>query len=130
MSKKYCSSCGKPNDITANFCMSCATQFVSLGQAPVPAAKPRPTQPVKPAQAQIENIDDDDRSGNNVQVPHITAFPVDIIMPKQFKTSVGDLAQTAGNRKHDIPQPQKNQVKTSRKKFLEEFKKEAGSIRP
>lgn len=150
MLKVYCTECGSPTNYTASkpkFCSSCGTSFDKLVVNKVLMQKPTADKPVAPKRiapkiqkaTDIENDDeyddyddpeDDINKINNV--PSIRRLDVEIDQGPsvQQKTKIGDIIGSAkgGAKREKIKG--KNLTKAERQKFLEDFKKEAGAIRP
>lgn len=119
---KYCQTCGTKHENAANFCGGCGRPFPG-SKAPVK---------IIAAQNQQEDPDDDDdseesgiESGN---LPELDSSQVVITHNKRNTLKVQDLVGTANASQTNFSRPQ--EPKVSRKKFLEQFKQEAGSIRP
>ena len=141
MLKIYCTECGNPTTYTSikpKFCSSCGISFDKLVVNKVLLQKPTSDQPKMPKrilprlerQAEVENYDDDDDYSDINHVPNINNLDVEIqevLAPK--KTKIGDIIGSAkpGLKREKIKG--KTLTKADRKKFLEDFQREAGSIR-
>jgi hypothetical protein len=150
MLKLYCTECGGPTsylDSKPKFCSSCGTPFDKLVVNKVLLQKPTADKPVaqkkitpkfqKATDAQYEDVDSDfDDSEDDInevnRVPSIRRLDVEIdqgYQDKKEKTKIGDIigSSRGGAKREKIKG--KPATKTDRKKFLEDFQKEAGSIR-
>ena len=115
--KKYCPTCGKQNPVSAKYCCHCGNG-ISLASK----VKHFPT----------ISVEDDAREDVDEKV-RITAskLDVEIMPPLQISETIGSLMQEGeqtgpvmsdGYKKGGGP-------KIDEKKFLEEFRREAGSIK-
>lgn len=154
MLKLYCTECGSPTSYSASkpkFCSSCGTPFDKLVVNKVLLQKPtadkpvdRPVAPKKisPRLQKITNSEDEDTDPdfddpeddiNEINsVPPIRRLDVEIdegYQNKKEKTRIGDIigSSKGGAKREKIKG--KPVTKADRKKFLEDFKREAGSIR-
>lgn len=147
MLKLYCTECGNPTSYSASkpkFCSSCGTPFDKLVINKVMLQKPTvdkisPYKKILPGlqkatTAQDEDIDlDSDDFENDVnKMPSISRLDVEIEQGNstaQKKVKIRDIIGTA----KDAPKREKIKNKpvtvADRKRFLEDFQKEAGSIR-
>jgi hypothetical protein len=148
MLKLYCTECGSPTSYSASkpkFCSSCGTSFDKLVVNKVMLQKPTADKPVAPkkilprfqkATDEDTDLDFDDPEDdiNDVNsVPPIRRLDVEIdqgYQPSQQKTKIGDIigSSRSGAKREKIQG--KPITKADRKKFLEDFKREAGAIRP
>lgn len=150
MLKLYCTECGSPTSYSASkpkFCSSCGTPFDKLVVNKVLMQKPTADKPVAPRKivpilkkatnTQDEDtdpdFDDPEDDINEVnRVPSIRRLDVEIDQhqPAQQKTKIGDIlgSAKAGAKREKIKA--KPVTKADRKKFLEDFQREAGAIRP
>jgi uncharacterized Zn finger protein (UPF0148 family) len=150
MLKLYCSECGSPTSYSASkpkFCSSCGTSFDKLVVNKVLMQKPTADKPVAPKKiapklqkatnTQDEDadpdFDDPEDDINEVnRVPPIRRLDVEIDqyeLPKQ-KTKIGDILGSTRSSSQREKVKGKTLTKADRKKFLEDFQREAGSIRP
>jgi hypothetical protein len=146
MLKLYCTECGSPTSYSASkpkFCSSCGTSFDKLVVNKVLLQKPTADKPVAPKKisprlqkatnTQDEDTDSDfDNPEDDItKMPSIHRLDVEIdqgYAGTQSKTKIGDIIGSAKN----APKREKIKGKTTkadRKKFLEDFQREAGSIR-
>lgn len=148
MLKLYCTECGSPTSYSASkpkFCSSCGTSFDKLVVNKVLLQKPTADKPVAPKKiaprlqkatnTQDEDtdpdFDDPEDDINDVNsVPPIRRLDVEIDQGyPSAKTKIGDIvgSSRSGAKREKIQG--KPITKADRKKFLEDFQKEAGSIR-
>jgi len=151
MLKLYCTECGSPTSYSASkpkFCSSCGTPFDKLIVNKVMLQKPTVDKPVAPQKIspkirkatnnQYEDtdpdFDDPEEDINDVNsVPPIRRLDVEIdqgYQDRKEKTKIGDIigSSRSGAKREKIQG--KPTTKVDRKKFLEDFKREAGAIRP
>ena len=147
MLKLYCIECGNPTSYSASkpkFCSSCGTPFDKLVINKVMLQKPTvdkitPYKKIlprlqKPATAQDEDadLDFDDFENDVNKVPLISKLDVEIEKVNstaQQKVKIGDIIGSAKNAPKREKIKNKPATAADRKKFLEDFRKEAGSIR-
>ena len=124
--KAYCMSCGSLLEFPAgkkpNFCFSCGANTATGKIAPkkTVAKSPQPKEEV--------NFDEEEE----LSVPDISGLDFDIQGSlKVSKSSIGDIMSVSdGNENPHVPTEIKAKSKrVSKKKFMEQFKKEAGSLR-
>lgn len=153
MLKIYCTECGNPTTYTTakpKFCSSCGTPFEKLVVNKVLLQKPttdkpqevkiierapeRKRLPIVQRKANVDNednYDEDDYDSEDVnRVPNINGLAVDIHESNQGKTKIGDIIGSSKNQTKREKIKGKALSKNDRKKFLEDFKREAGSLRP
>lgn len=145
MLKIYCTDCGSPTSYTSakpKFCSACGTPFDKLVVNKVLLQKntvdqPKPQRRILPTlekKAVAENYegDDDDSDYSDVNhVPEINNLDIEIEKnPISNKTKIGDIIGSAKSPSKREKIKGKPTTKADRKKFLEDFKREAGSIRP
>ena len=148
MLKIYCTECGSPTTYTAakpKFCSACGTPFDKLVVNKVLLQKPttdkqvdqpripRKILPRLERKAEAENYDDndDDYSSDVNHVPEINNLDIEIQEnPNPRKTKIGDIVGSAKSSSKREKIKGKAVTKADRKKFLEDFQREAGSIRP
>jgi len=121
--KKYCPSCGKQNPVSAKYCCHCG-DGMSL------ASKVKPKRNPLKRFAYEDTGDYKEDEDENIQ---ITATKLDVeIMPTQnTKETIGSLMQEG---EHSGPVASDGYEKgggpkIDEKQFLEEFRREAGSLR-
>lgn len=124
--KIYCKECGSPTDYSASkpkFCSSCGKSFLnSVAQLKTNNLK------IKNNNAEEEYEDDSEEFTDLEAINNLKGLDYDIHVQKSSKQTIGDLVGTSTDSEElprlDIPQKQ-----LSRKEFLEQFSKEAGSLR-
>lgn len=115
--KLYCSSCGAPNSYTVdkpNFCQKCGN---SVGET-------------KAAQKDFAETDPED--GEPQSVPSIDGLEFDVVGDMTPRSvTLATLSQIASDPINPGSKPKKKKApRVSKKKVLEDFRKEAGAIRP
>ena len=144
MLKLYCSECGTPTSYTSlkpKFCSGCGNALdkslinKKSEQKPITAKfeQPRRISSKIPSKTQFEIHDDDDYDDDYKEinhVPNISNLDCDIDEPRQKQIKIGDIIGSNKNPSRREKQKNKSQTKSERKKFLEDFQKEAGSLRP
>jgi hypothetical protein len=148
MLKIYCTECGGPTsylDPKPKFCSSCGTSFDKLVVNKVLLQKPTADKPVAPkkisprlqkirnSEEEDTDSDFDDPEDNITKMPSILRLDVEIdqgYQDRKEKTKIGDIIGSAKNAPKREKIKGKPQTKTDRKKFLQDFQREAGSIRP
>tara|TARA_Y100000310_G_scaffold298583_1_gene332637 strand:- start:172 stop:528 length:357 start_codon:yes stop_codon:yes gene_type:complete len=113
----YCPQCGAASDFTAakpNFCHKCGQSF---GLTTAKAQASGKDSQEHPAQEDVPEK----------EAPDIEGLEVDISSDTHFQHSFGELIGTSEGDGNQLPK--RKEKKVSKKKFLEDFKKEAGSIR-
>jgi hypothetical protein len=131
--KKYCTDCGSPTEYSIKpplFCSNCGKSYNNI-------SVPNKVE-VKKIESKVKNLNveadydyDDDSEGEDLNhVPNISNLQMDLDIPKNKSVKLGSLLGTSNHDQEDIkfnnPVPNK---KLSKKKILEDFAKEAGSIR-
>jgi hypothetical protein len=131
--KKYCTDCGSPTEYSIKpplFCSNCGKSYNNT-------SVPNKVE-VKKIESKVKNLNveadydyDDDSEGEDLNhVPNISNLQMDLDIPKNKSVKLGSLLGTSNHDQEDIkfnnPVPNK---KLSKKKILEDFAKEAGSIR-
>lgn len=146
MLKLYCTECGSPTSYSASkpkFCSSCGTSFDKLVVNKVLLQKPTADKPVIPkkisprlqkatnTQDEDTDPDFDDTEDDINKMPSIYRLDVEIDQghAAQSKTKIGDIIGSARNSQKREKIKGKPTTKADRKKFLEDFQREAGSIR-
>lgn len=126
--KKYCTECGQPTEYISSqpkFCQGCGESFDPLIRASASQAKASGSGPRK-AISELNYNDDDDEGESVGSVPSIAGLEVEIEVTKPYGISLKDIIALGDNSSHferEVPPSQ------SREEFLQDFKKEAGSIR-
>jgi uncharacterized Zn finger protein (UPF0148 family) len=147
MLKLYCTECGSPTSYSASkpkFCSSCGTSFDKLVVNKVMLQKPTADKPVAPkkisprlqkatnTQEEDTDPDFDDPEDDINKMPSIHRLDVEIdqgYAGTQSKTKIGDIVGSSRSGAKREKTQGKPITKADRKKFLEDFQKEAGSIR-
>jgi hypothetical protein len=142
--KRYCISCGGPTDYSLKkpqFCCNCGKSFdnnqISQDKPVIANEKinrPRPTLNQKLRNFKNiendneENYEDDNYDNGVDSVPNINHLEVETFAERTRGEKIGDIMKSPSKPNKRSPSKIKPQ-KISNKKFLEDFKKEAGSIR-
>jgi hypothetical protein len=137
MLKIYCTECGNPTNYSVSkpkFCSNCGSSFEKTIINKIKPEQPsfNKIQPSKKVIARNEEDPDyeEDESEEINYVPDIRKLDCDIMESKKQNLKIKDVIGTAD----PIDKSQRNKTKKlskiERKKFLEEFQKEAGSLRP
>jgi hypothetical protein len=147
MLKLYCTECGSPTSYSASkpkFCSSCGTSFDKLVVNKVMLQKPTADKPVAPkkisprlqkatnTQDEDTDPDFDDPEDDITKMPSIRRLDVEIDQgypQAQQRTKIGDIVGSSKNAAKREKIKGKT-TKADRRKFLEDFQKEAGSLRP
>jgi len=150
MLKIYCQDCGSPttySDVKPKFCSSCGKPFdknivINKAQPQKPTiTKPQNIKINKPSLNIEDNEDDiheDDEEESTASIPNINKIDFEIADIKPSKIKMGDIIsniseeslsstaefKTAKTKKSKKPYKVKNQD------FINQFKAEAGSLRP
>ena len=133
----YCQSCGNPTDYLSTkpkFCSHCANPFESSGHAKSSFTPPTPKPLVNKAKVVIKDVDqidpiddDDDTSKDATSVPQLDSLDVEIEIGRNRRETLKDLAQNKPSR--GLIRNLQGGEKMSKEKFLEEWKKEAGTLK-
>jgi len=133
--KRYCTDCGSPTEYSVKkpvFCSNCGNSFEKSAQPIVQKVlmqKPTVANKIKTIEPQVEIEDDYDDNEDVSSVPEISNIQIETQndQPKRG-VKLKDLMGTNTNvsKKEKIKSKGK---KTSRKQILEDFAKEAGSLR-
>jgi len=137
MLKIYCTECGSPTNYSTSkpkFCSNCGKSFDNSVVNKSLYQKPTTTKPIN---VEVENDFDDPEDDIDTvnSVPPIKRLDVELdqFEVKKQKTKIGDIIGSAkgGTKREKIETKRltKSQLAEQRKKFLEDFKREAGSIR-
>lgn len=136
--KRYCLDCGAPTEYSLKkplFCTNCGNPFEKNNQ--IPQTTVQKTQLQKPTIAKktylpevdIEDDQDFDDNGENItRVPQISKIQVETAAETPNRgIKLKDLMGTGENIKRNKLKPKGKKI--SKKQILEDFAKEAGSIR-
>jgi uncharacterized Zn finger protein (UPF0148 family) len=135
MLKIYCTECGGPTSYSVNkpkFCSHCGNAFDKLVVNKTQVQKETISK-IRPRQMEELNIEDDDDEGSEVNyVPEISKIDYEIINESARKEKIGNIMGTSdpSMRTRQPRQKGKKITKAEKKKFLEDFQKEAGALRP
>jgi len=128
MLKTYCSECGGPTEYSLNkpkFCSNCGNSFDKKVALQVLKPKRTISRVQEPTEDDIEDIDE----GEEINyVPDIQKIDYELSLPPKNKETIGNLAGTSTDSS-DQNWPKIKTPKVSKKEFLDNFAKEAGSIR-
>jgi len=121
--KTYCSSCGFKMEYPAssgkpNFCSGCGTPLGNDKNAPKSQAR-----------LEVEN-DDDDSIDEPTQVPHISELQIDIQTDKLKPVSMAEIFKAASMADSRPGKDPSKSPRISKKKILDQLKKESSAIRP
>lgn len=145
MLKIYCTECGSPTNYTSSkpkFCSSCGSAFDKLVVNKVQLQKPTFTKQnntyKKPSFQSKELLaendedygDDDYDTQDTNHVPNIRGLDVELQASDNQKLKIKDIVGTGAPSKRERNKTSKKMTKADKKKFLEEWKREAGAIRP
>ena len=127
--KIYCASCGHANHYTSakpNFCQKCGEDF----RRPSHTGTPRPTSPEIQSKASSLVLETQEEEISSV--PQLQGgLQVDTQVYSNEPEKLGDIVGTSEEPPTPRPQPKAPRGrKPSNKKIMEDFKKEAGAIKP
>jgi len=142
--KRYCTSCGSPTDYSLKkpqFCCNCGKSFDNneiaqdkpvIANNKINRARPTLNQKLRNFKniqnENDENYDDDDYDNGVNHVPNIDRLEIETFAEMPRGEKIGDLIKNPSKPSKRNSSKSKSQ-KISNKKILEDFKKEAGSIR-
>lgn len=135
MLKIYCSECGSPTEYSLNkpkFCVNCGNSFFGTKKEEKVVKKVLLQKPTITAKSQnIESLDIDDEFDIKEinHVPDITELNFDIQIQPDTSEKIGNIIGTS-SEKENLLRSSRGKIKINRKEQLENFKKEAGAIRP
>lgn len=134
--KRYCSSCGVPTEYSLkkpNFCSNCGTPFEKQNKLDqILSSTPNQIIENKNLKNEIDfEIEDDNLiDGEDVRsVPKISSLEIETSSQRQRGEKLKDILRAPSPRAKRVNQKNKHQ-KISSKKILEDFRKEAGALRP
>lgn len=140
MLKIYCTECGHPTTYSLNkpkFCSNCGNSFEKITINKTQPEKPTfaKIQPHKKIIARNENNNFEDNEDfdydNDVNiVPDLNGLDCEILESKKQNLKIKDIIGTADAREKNKNKNNKKLSKIEKRKFLEEFKREAGALRP
>ena len=131
--KKYCISCGGPTEYSIKpplFCSNCGKSYNNISVSSKVEVKKIESK-VKNLNIEADYDHDDASEGEDLNyVPNISNLQIDLDIPKNKSVKLGSLLGTSDHNEEDVKfnnrAPSK---KLSKKKILEDFAKEAGSIK-
>jgi hypothetical protein len=146
MLKIYCTECGGPTNYSSSkpkFCSSCGSPFDKLvvnktlnqkQTVDTPIQQRRILPKIQP-KARVEDYENDNDSDEYDDqdvnyVPEVKGLEVELNQIQPQKTKIGDIigsAKSGGTREKITA---KKLTKSEKKKFFEDFQREAGSLRP
>lgn len=121
--KLYCQQCGSPHEYTLkkpNFCQNCGDTLSKMSAAAVIKEK------IVPKAAVVAHDDDDDDEDDGSQVPDIQGLEFDSDATPIRGIKLGSVVGTSSGEKVEPD----SSPKISKKDMIEEYKREAGSLRP
>ena len=141
--KKYCMNCGSATDfsfVKPKFCSSCGTTFDTGFAVDISVRKPNVNNISKPNipnkslnKIDISNEDYDDDGQDVLHVPNVSKIDCDYEVQKhqgvKFKSMIDSNIPPIPSSKGP-KQKGKKMNKKEIKEFLDDFKRESGSIRP
>jgi len=128
--KIYCKKCGGGTEYTSQkpkFCSGCGNGFgiVTPSNASVRAPAREPVAPVPPeSRTEYDEVPEETFDTN------ITKLEFEIEPNRRQGISMGEMMGTSEGKEPRIERQPSVPKRQSKKKFLEEFQKEAGQIRP
>lgn len=129
--KIYCPNCGKGIEYATtkpNFCMSCGE---AVSAQAVTKQKTVPKMAVKAEPEEEEQVEEDEESSiaSVDTVPDISQLDFDLSIQSQ-KQRIGDIIGSPTRKNSDDGFVRESSPAQDSKTFLENFKKEAGQLRP
>jgi len=129
--KKYCTTCGSPTDYSLKlplFCSSCGKSFDTNNTS---ASKAQSKQIIAKQNLEEDQYEDEDSDSEEINyVPDISDLDVDLQVPQNKPVKLGSILGTSKDVESiQLSNVDNPNIKMSKKKILEEFAKEAGSIR-
>jgi hypothetical protein len=138
--KRYCASCGSPTEYTIKkplFCSSCAKPFDKIEEKPTKSVieniqikKPTIAKKIYIEEAELDNdINYDDDQDVN-EVPNISKLQIETQSDQVVRgVKLKDLMGTSGSENSKKERRKEKVKKVSKKQVLEDFAKEASSLR-
>lgn len=143
MLKTYCTECGSPTTYSSSkpkFCSGCGVAFdkivvnKTLMQKRTIDAPKKPIKIVSKKQPMVNEEDyseDDNYDEDEVNhVPEVNGLDIEIQQVEKSTTKIRDILGSAKSPFKREKTQSKKITKADRKKFLEDFSREAGSLRP
>lgn len=131
--KRYCTSCGSPTEYSVKKPIFCSNCSVSFDKTQVNTIVPKPIiekRTISPVVA--NNLDYEfDNEIDNINIPNISQIQVDIESDNNSKAKGIKLGQLLGTDTQTEKKPRERikAKKSSKKQTLEDFAKEAGTIK-
>jgi hypothetical protein len=136
--KRYCLDCGAPTEYSLKkpiFCTNCGNSFEKNNQASqiivknIEPQKPTIVKKINKLEAELEDdIDYNDDDQDVKEVPNISNLQIEAPLDKPTRgVKLKDLMGTSTNE--NSKKERKKGKKVSKKQILEDFAKEAGSLR-
>ena len=135
--KRYCTSCGSPTEYSVKkpiFCSNCGVSFdkTQVNRAiPKPIVEKRTINPVVANNLDYEIDNELDNETDDVNIPNISQIQVDVESDNNSKSKGIKLGQLLGTNTQTEKKPRERikAKKSSKKQILEDFAKEAGTIK-
>ena len=135
--KRYCTSCGSPTEYSVKkpiFCSNCGVSFdkTQVNRVlPKPIVEKRTINPVVANNLDYEIDNELDNETDDVSVPNISQIQIDVESDNNSKAKGIKLGQLLGTDAQTEKKPRERikAKKSSKKQILEDFAKEAGTIK-
>jgi hypothetical protein len=131
--KRYCTSCGSPTEYSVKKPIFCSNCGVSFDKTQVNRVIPKPIiqkRTINPVVA--NNLDYElDNETDDVNIPNISQIQIDVESDNNSKSKGIKLGQLLGTEAQTEKKPRERikAKKSSKKQTLEDFAKEAGTIK-
>jgi len=130
-------SCSQPTEFSAikpKFCGECGQSFVITANAATNPSKPKKiiAKAPPPDDDEYEDEDDDRQTSNTVDVSELDSnkLGVEVEVTKPRGEKLEDILASAGPTPSEAPAKRNLPKPPSKKQFWEDFKKQAGTLRP
>jgi len=135
--KRYCTSCGSPTEYSVKkpiFCSNCGVSFdkTQVNRViPKPIIQKRTINPVVANNLDYEIDNELDNKIDDVNIPNISEIQIDVESDNNSKSKGIKLGQLLGTDTQTEKKPRERikAKKSSKKQTLEDFAKEAGTIK-
>ena len=135
--KRYCTSCGSPTEYSVKkpiFCSNCGVFFdkTQVNRViPKPIIQKRTINPVVANNLDYEIDNELDNKTDDVNIPNISEIQIDVESDNNSKSKGIKLGQLLGTDAQTEKKPRERikAKKSSKKQTLEDFAKEAGTIK-
>jgi hypothetical protein len=135
--KRYCTSCGSPTEYSVKkpiFCSNCGISFdkTQVNRViPMPIVEKRTINPVVANNLDYEIDNELDNETDDVNIPNISQIQIDVESDNDSKAKGIKLGQLLGTSTQTEKKPRERikVKKNSKKQILEDFAKEAGTIK-